>query len=216
MKQNTFLSITESTVKAGISMIPLVGGPISSIIGDVSQERYKKRIKEFIDNVNKALSNRLEEIDREKISKEDFQDIFSNCFQAILTNRIAEKRTAFTNILINTIAYNNISFDESEYMMKLIDNLTLKHLICMEELSKVKIPDYSEGVAETTLRTISEKYELFEYDVFESIKDLENYNIAQGFTSQYLARGGRGGVVLTGIDSYLTVKGEKLLSNIKI
>jgi methionine synthase II (cobalamin-independent) len=216
------ISITTSVIKAVISGIPEIGGPLSNIIGDMSQERYNQRLEESIKEMCTILSSKIKTIDKNKISTDDFKDIFVNTLNDIMKNRTIEKRKALTNILINTITNYNIDFDESEYMTRIINNFSVKHLLILGELKDIVIPDYEEGFAVTVIDKIEKKHSLNSRNIIECVHDLENEYLVHALSSQYYA-GKRntksgihpGGIVETGVNNYLTNKGKKLLDVIK-
>lgn len=163
------ITITTSIIKAGVAIIPWVGGPLSSVIGDISQERYNNRLQEFVEKINSNITRRIETIDREKMSREDFKDIFVNTLNDILRSRNKEKREALTNILINTVTNYNISFDESEYMSNLVNRYTVKHLLILNEVNKIQIPPNNEiKMSISIVNTINEKYLLQEDNIFRN------------------------------------------------
>jgi hypothetical protein len=205
--------ITTSIIKAGVAIIPWAGGPLSSIIGDISQERYNKRLKEFIDILNENIMSKIEFIDKDKVSHEDFKDIFVNILNDILKNRNREKRMALTNILINTITNYNISFDESEYLSNLVNRLTIKHLLILNDVNIIRVlPNKEIEMANNIVNTISEKYTLQEQDILEIIHDLENEYLIHSLSTNY---GGNeplsGGLFYADFESYITSKGKRVL-----
>jgi hypothetical protein len=213
------ITITTSVIKAGAAIIPWAGGPISSIIGDISQERYNKRFEEFIKKINTVLSLETAKADEKKILTDDFKDIFVNTLNDIMKNRTVEKRRALTNILINTITNYNVSFDESEYMEKIINNFSVKHLLILTELEYIVVPDYEKGFATTVIEKISKKHLLDNSEVIECVHDLENEYLVHALISQYNMGKQKketglngGGVIETGVNSYLTDKGKRLLN----
>jgi hypothetical protein len=213
------ISITTSVIKAGVAIIPWAGGPISSIIGDISQERYNKRFEEFIEKINTVLSLEIKTIDKNKISTDDFKDVFVNTLNDIIKNRTIEKRRALTNILINTITNYNITFDESEYIAKIINNFSVKHLLILTELEYIVVPDYEEGFAITIIDKISKKHLLHDSEIIECVHDLENEYLVHALISQYNMGKQKeetgisgGGIIETGVNSYLTNKGKRVLN----
>jgi hypothetical protein len=213
------IKIGTSVIKAGVAIIPWAGGPISSIIGDISQERYNIRLEEFIERLNNSLSNQIDKIDKSKISKDDFKDIFVNILNDVLKNRNKEKRTALTNILINTITNYNISFDESEYLSDLINRLSVKHLLLLNEIYNVKIPSQKEKeVAVNIVDKVVKNYSLLEHDVLEKVHDLENEYLVRGLSNNYNMgkNKGMGGILYADLKTYITTKGIHLLKIINI
>jgi hypothetical protein len=213
-----FITTTVAVVKAFVAAIPYVGGTISSVIGDISQDRYNKRMQEFIETINTALNNKIEEIDKEKISQDDFKDIFVNTLNDVLRNRSNEKRIALTNVLINTIINYNISFDDSEYISNLINSFTVKHLLVLNEINNYSVLERKEEeIAVSIVNNIIANYSLQKFDVLECIHDLENEYVVSGLAGNYNM--GKhpeiGGISYAGMSSYVTDKGKRILNIIK-
>jgi len=69
-------TIGESVLKALISAVPVLGGPLSSLLGDYFSGRKERRFIEFLEGISKDLENSRDLINEEFVSKEDFYDIF--------------------------------------------------------------------------------------------------------------------------------------------
>ena len=66
----------EIAVKALTSAVPILGGPISTIIGDIQSIRKEKRFLEFINGLREDLCNFSDRINAKFVSKEDILDIY--------------------------------------------------------------------------------------------------------------------------------------------
>jgi len=213
------ISISTSVIKAGVAIIPWAGGPISCIIGDISQERYNKRFSEFIEKLNLDLSCKINQINKDKVSSDDFKDIFVNTLNDVLKNRCKEKRTALANVLINSILDISFTFDEAEYMSKLINDLTIKHFVVLNLIKDFSIEEQKEE--ETAVNIISEiknKYSINESEAIELINDLENEYLVIGLSINYHPPNEfpKGGLLYTGFETYITDKGKRLLEVVKM
>ena len=90
-------------IKAGINLIPLVGGPIASLIGDyvpTSTQAVIERSTELLAQKLDALKDR---IDVEAVNKDDFSELFKSCYLVIVRTNREQKLQAATAILANLL-----------------------------------------------------------------------------------------------------------------
>jgi len=207
-EKNDLIELTTNTL---ISTLPYIGGSLNCIISFYQQKRHRERLIVFIRELYNDLKDRIDKIEYDKIENDDFIDIFENTLCEVIKNRHESKRKALRNIILNTITNKNFSFDESEYLVKIVIDLPIKHLFVLHELFFVNFTrNYSEN-AEKTINTIGQKLNCSIEEIFEIVKDLENENLSIGLTTNYTSRGNRGGLIMPDIQSYLTEKGLKLL-----
>jgi len=121
-------------VKALISAVPYLGGPISAVIGDIQSIRKEKRFVEFINGLQEDICNLSDHVNAEFISKEDFLDIFEQTARKIVMTRQEVKRIAFRNILSNAILSSNISYDEVEEFLSLVERFREEHIFLLSIL----------------------------------------------------------------------------------
>ena len=124
----------EIAVKALISAVPYLGGPISAVIGDIQSIRKEKRFVEFINGLQEDICNLSDHVNAEFISKEDFLDIFEQTARKIVMTRQEAKRIAFRNILSNAILSSNISYDEVEEFLSLVERFREEHIFLLSIL----------------------------------------------------------------------------------
>ena len=85
----------ETAVKALTSAVPILGGPISTIIGDIQSIRKEKRFLEFINGLLEDLHNFSDGVNSEFVSKEDFLDIFEQTSQKDCYDKARDKTNCF-------------------------------------------------------------------------------------------------------------------------
>jgi hypothetical protein len=124
----------KTAVKALISAVPFLGGPILAVIGDIQSIRKEKRFIEFINGLQEDIHNLSGHVNAEFISKEDFLDIFEQTARKIVMTRQEAKRTAFRHILSNAILSSNISYDEVEEFLSLVERFREEHIFLLSIL----------------------------------------------------------------------------------
>jgi len=124
----------KTAVKALISAVPYLGGPISAVIGDIQSIRKEKRFVEFINGLREDLHNFSDRVNTEFISKEDFLDIFEQTARKIVMIRQEIKRTAFRHILSNAILSSDVSYDEVEEFLSLVERFREEHIFLLSIL----------------------------------------------------------------------------------
>ncbi len=124
----------DTAVKALISAVPIFGGPISTILGDIQNIRKENRSLEFINGLREDLHNFSDRVNIEFISKEDFLDIFEQTARKIVMTRQEIKRTAFRHILSNAILSSDVSYDEVEEFLSLVERFREEHIFLLSIL----------------------------------------------------------------------------------
>ena len=124
----------KTAVKALISAVPYLGGPISAVIGDIQSIRKEKRFVEFINGLQEDIRNLSDHVNAEFVSKEDFLDIFEQTARKIVMTRQEVKRTAFRHILSNAILLSDVSYDEVEEFLSLVERFQEEHIFLLSIL----------------------------------------------------------------------------------
>ena len=116
-------------IKAGINLIPVVGGPIASLIGDyvpTSTQAVIERSTELLAQKLDALKDR---IDLEAVNKDDFSELFKSCYLVIVRTNREQKLQAATAILANLLLRPGdparSSYEELDHLIRCIDALSI-------------------------------------------------------------------------------------------
>ena len=184
----------ETAIKALISAVPIFGGPISTILGDIQSIRKENRFLEFINGLREDLHNFSDRVNTEFISKEDFLDIFEQTARKIVMTRQEIKRTAFRHILSNAILSSDVSYDEVEEFLSLVERFREEHVFLLSILrDPVKYDEETGnrvGKGGRTMTSISKIMRQLLPDwtkdlIIEVITVLENERLIQHITSRY-------------------------------
>jgi hypothetical protein len=114
--------------KAGLNAVPVVGGPLASLIGDYVPMSRQRALEKAVDLFSAKVVEIGNRIKPDAVNKEDFAELFGQ-FQALAkkTNR-EEKLRAAANILAGALLPpgDRIStpFDELDHLMHCVDALS--------------------------------------------------------------------------------------------
>lgn len=124
-KENTVI-ITKSFFKSLLSSFP-VGSTAVEIYNELQSrqvERKIKRLEEFYSSLDAKITSVEDRVNKEFLSKEDFQDVFEEATRYVVLERKEEKRNYFKNIMVNSILSKECDYDKTERYFRLLDNLT--------------------------------------------------------------------------------------------
>jgi hypothetical protein len=131
LPQPIFEDVKHSVGKGLASMIPLVGGAGSELIGLLSSPVAQRRDDWFED-----LARRLHDLEG-RVAGFKFDDLANNeqfvsatlqATQAALLTRDQEKLEALRNAVLNVALSNNLDEDQQAIFLSLVDSLTPAHL----------------------------------------------------------------------------------------
>ena len=124
-KENTVI-VTKSFFKSLLSSFP-VGSTAVEIYNELQSrqvERKIKRLEEFYSSLDVKITSVEDRVNKELLSKEDFQDVFEEATRYVILERQEKKRQYFKNILVNSIMSQDCDYDKTERYFRLLDNLT--------------------------------------------------------------------------------------------
>lgn len=198
----------ETIAKAGLSLIPVIGGSLASITGDYFSARKEVRLLSFIEQLSKDFEKKQSLFVKEYTCTEEFYDIYENILCDVLRNRTEIKRTMLKNLLVNSCTIPNTSYDRTEEFQHLIDVLSPTNLLILSVFYHCQhIPMNNEKEDIETIMTKIRHETHLESDslILDYIGELESRNLVEGFKNNMYSIDG--GTVLHGSRSYITEKG---------
>lgn len=124
------LGITEHIVnlfKAGASLDPVLG-TIASLISDYLPKQREKKLVDFAVTIAEDLKRFKTRVNGEFITTDEFAFIFEKCFKGAVENYQTEKIQAFRAILVNSVTGSELSQNEKEFFLSLVDRLSVIHI----------------------------------------------------------------------------------------
>ena len=138
IKQSAASGTTEHLVnilKAGLATAPFCGG-IASLMSDYIPSSKFQRLEQFAKKIAEDLNKLQDQVDEAKIQTDEFAFLFENCFRGVAENYQKEKLEAFRGILINSAIGVNLSEDEKEYFLNLVNTLSVLHVRILKFMAK--------------------------------------------------------------------------------
>lgn len=103
-------------------------------MNDLQAIRKERRFVEFLEDMKEDLNKMEDRINQDFISKDDFLDIFEDTSKKIINTRQSEKRYSFRRILTNAMLSSNVTYDEIEEFLHLLDRLRIEHIFLLSIL----------------------------------------------------------------------------------
>lgn len=116
-----------NVVKAGLSAIPVIGGPLSSLIGDYIPKKKEERLLNFVKELTIKLEEYAQSINAEYVKTEEFAYLFEECMKGVLSNYQEQKLLCFKGIIVNSLRH-DLKKEQKEYYLHLVNSLTDLHL----------------------------------------------------------------------------------------
>jgi len=117
-----------NVVKAAISVIPTIGGPISSLVNDYIPNKKLKRLLDFTKQLSENIERFKDEIDEEFVKTDEFAYLFEQTYKLVLENYQKEKLDSLLALLVNSLRGQDLKADTTEYYLKKIETLSPLHL----------------------------------------------------------------------------------------
>lgn len=123
-----------NVLKAALATAPFCGG-LASLMTDYIPSRRLRRLEAFADQVGhdlKALSDRVE---MDRLETDEYAFIFERCLRGAADFPQKEKLEAFRGILVNSLLPSDLTQDQREYFLNLVERLSAVHLRILRFMS---------------------------------------------------------------------------------
>lgn len=115
-------------IKAGISAVPYIGGPIASLIGDYVPTATQRSIETAITLLQEQLEALKDRIDPNSVNKDEFSELFKSCYLIIVRTHQKTKLRAVTALILNLLLKDGdtdkLSYTELDHFVRCVDNLS--------------------------------------------------------------------------------------------
>jgi hypothetical protein len=115
-------------LKAGISAVPYVGGPVASLIADYVPTATQKSIDLAMSLLRDRLTELESRLDVEAVNKDEFAELFKSCYLSIVRTHRESKLKAATSILVNLLLKEGdpekLSYTELDHFSRCTENLS--------------------------------------------------------------------------------------------
>lgn len=116
-----------NVLKAGLATAPFCSG-IASLLTDYIPSGKQRRLEHFAEQLATDLVVLKDRVDENRILTDEFAFLFEKCFRGVAENYQEEKLEAFRAILVNAAVGVNLSEEEKEYFLGLVNALSVLHI----------------------------------------------------------------------------------------
>lgn len=119
---------------AALSLIPVLGGPIATLIQEYIPTTLQRRQVELLNSLSHEFERLESRINQEKLKSESFNLTFIKTVKLMLVEMSTEKMDAFKAIIFNDAISLGEDF-EREYFIGITDSLTGNHIRLLKILA---------------------------------------------------------------------------------
>lgn len=118
-----------STLKAALSTIPVLGGPIASLLGDALQAHTDRALRRALQLLTARLDQLSERVDLGSIDQDELAELFKSCYLTIVRTHHEEKLRAATALIANLMLRSNdpdkLPYSELDHFARCIDAFSI-------------------------------------------------------------------------------------------
>jgi hypothetical protein len=158
------------------NLVPLIGGPASSIISGISSGRKEQRVLEVIQGVSDDLRDFRSKAAEVYVKTEDFEDLLENTLRRVAQERSTEKRQFYRRILTHAIKHPGENYEERLRFLKILDELEIGHIVVLRAL--LVTPESDLGIMGSRMQTLRERIpEFTEAQIEQVVGELNDRRI---------------------------------------
>lgn len=137
LEKTSKTDVIRNSVIAAIAGIPFVGGTMASLAEDFIPSQKEKKLIAFIAMVSQDVEDIKDKINFYKINTDEFAFVFEKTLKGVIDNWQKEKIDCYRAIFVNALTNNNdISDEEQELFIQMLDSLTVRHIKIMAFINK--------------------------------------------------------------------------------
>jgi hypothetical protein len=133
--ESTAIEDSGKVVAIALNTVPMVGSVMSDIANEVIAKRQNRRLNNFLISLAEKLKGVSAKINRDFISKEEFQDLTEDIFSKAAKTKQKEKLEALKAIFLNTVLADKPNYNEAVEMTVLVERWQPRHIILLKILS---------------------------------------------------------------------------------
>jgi len=128
----------KSTLRALITAIPTIGGPMDVWISNEAQKITQRRITDLINELKYEMDKISEDkVNYDFLKSEDFFDLIVVAFESASRTKEIEKINLYAKIIKNSVVIEEANFSQLEYI-KIISELSLQEILVLKQLYETK------------------------------------------------------------------------------
>ncbi|MBU1702317.1 MAG: hypothetical protein KJ970_12040 [Candidatus Eisenbacteria bacterium] len=130
-----------SIAKAASNLIPFVGGPISSLIGDYLLTTTQKAIDQTLEYLKERVESLEERLDSDVVDKDEFVELFKSCYLIIVRTHQEAKLRGAANLLANMFLKSGdgekMDYTEIDHFVRCLESLSIGSVKILGQANKL-------------------------------------------------------------------------------
>jgi hypothetical protein len=118
-----------AVIKAGLEIIPAVGGPLASLVGDYVPTSTQRNVEQAIGRLQSQLVALGDRVDTEAVNKDEFAELFKTAYLIIIRSHHEERLAAATHLITNLLLRpgdpDKLTYTELDHFARCLDQLSL-------------------------------------------------------------------------------------------
>lgn len=168
-----------------VSVVPYLGGPISSIRSGITSARRESRIREVLEGLATNLEDFKSEVSEEYVRTEDFEELFERTFRQVAEERNEEKRRIYRDFLADAIKSPGEPYDEQLRFLRTLEEMQPDQITLLKAINQE--PEVDTGrtafVAGSSLHVLKGRLPQMDEDRIEELVNQLNDMWVINFTS---------------------------------
>ena len=118
-----------AVVKAGLNLVPGVGGAIASLVGDYVPLSTQRGIERTVDLLREQLTALQGRLDTDAVDKDEFSELFKSCYLVAVRTHHEEKLRVAAGLLANLLLKpgdpDKLTYTELDHFVRCLDALSI-------------------------------------------------------------------------------------------
>jgi len=177
-----------SIFKALVAGIPLVGGPVSSLLGDYMPNRTLETVQrslEYLCYRTEVLEGRIDsDAFKDTVKKDEFSELFKSCYLVTVRSHKREKLEAAMNIVANTLLgeddQERLTFTEADHFSRGLEIISLGSIHILRAIYDVVDQRLIGGLSSTGVVNAEKERLVAFQDLQETIEGLYYDSLLMG------------------------------------
>ena len=128
LKPSTHLETTYDVASAVSSIVPWLGGPVSSVLSGMSMSLKMERIGQVLADVDSRVRDLESQMSKDYVETDEFQELLERALKQVAFERSDEKRKVYAAFLASDIESPGDPYDEKIRILRTLEELQADHI----------------------------------------------------------------------------------------
>lgn len=166
---------TDRAIDAGatiVSIVPWIGGPVSSVLSGYGQARKLNRIQEVLDGLGEQLRRFESTVTEEYVRTEEFEELLEQTLRRAADERQEEVRALYRRFLHRAITEPGDDYDEQMGVLRVIERLRAPHVVILKATQQEPGPDSHRKMMGSPIQTLRERTGMDQDPIIAAVGEL--------------------------------------------